>query len=327
MLVNTRYTNMDIVPADCLVEIANRLDSFASLGVFARACHRFRDAAAISSSQDTQAPRIPARWRHDLAVFDNLVSIPAKFGSKTSRSLRSEQNARLATVLDAVADGSGFPHNTIPFIVGGKLTKGTSIGQPNNYNVRGPLPVQVKASTSIGGRPRDLAAAPAVIPTSIGGHLLSTTIAYASAYGRGLHSPPTEVSLDGTQMWNKYGGLHREDDLPALVTTDGRREWWVDGKRHRAGGKPAIVHPNGSREWYMDGRRHNENDEPAVQWADGHREWWANGQRHRDADQPAIIWADGQREWYTTGLRHRRGGPAIIRANGEHEYWIEGHYI
>jgi hypothetical protein len=50
---------------------------------------------------------------------------------------------------------------------------------------------------------------------------------------------------------------------------------------------------------------------------------WRNelGQRHR-LDGPAIIHANGDCEWYVNGSLHRLDGPAIVRADGTVEYWV-----
>ena len=47
--------------------------------------------------------------------------------------------------------------------------------------------------------------------------------------------------------------------------------------------------------------------------------WWRNAadQLHRDNDLPAIDRANGDREWFVNGRHHRdRGLPAVMRANG-----------
>jgi hypothetical protein len=46
----------------------------------------------------------------------------------------------------------------------------------------------------------------------------------------------------------------------------------------------------------------------------------ANGERHRE-DGPAVIRANGDREWYQHGDLHREDGPAVERANGDKEWW------
>jgi hypothetical protein len=48
-------------------------------------------------------------------------------------------------------------------------------------------------------------------------------------------------------------------------------------------------------------------------------------QCHRAEEEgPAMIWTDGYEHWYFHGKLHRIGGPAIVRPNGEHEYFLMG---
>jgi hypothetical protein len=42
-------------------------------------------------------------------------------------------------------------------------------------------------------------------------------------------------------------------------------------------------------------------------------------------DRPTTIHPDGTMEWLVNDKRHREGKPAIVRTNGEKEYWAEGH--
>jgi len=45
--------------------------------------------------------------------------------------------------------------------------------------------------------------------------------------------------------------------------------------------------------------------------------------RHRE-DGPAIERADGVKEWYLNGKRHRLDGPAVEDVNGFHVWYING---
>ena len=52
----------------------------------------------------------------------------------------------------------------------------------------------------------------------------------------------------------------------------------------------------------------------------------ANGEEalHRHI-RPAVIRSNGDQEWYINGCRCRRSGrPAVEKANGEREWWIDG---
>jgi len=35
-------------------------------------------------------------------------------------------------------------------------------------------------------------------------------------------------------------------------------------------------------------------------------------------------WEDGTRKWYLNGIQHREDGPAVIYANGNEAWWING---
>ena len=48
-----------------------------------------------------------------------------------------------------------------------------------------------------------------------------------------------------------------------------------------------------------------------------------NGTYHRE-DGPAVIRPNGNNEWWVNGKRHRTDGPAIIRSDGYQEWWING---
>jgi hypothetical protein len=52
----------------------------------------------------------------------------------------------------------------------------------------------------------------------------------------------------------------------------------------------------------------------------------AGGELHR-TDGPAVVRADGTREWYLNGKRHRTDGPAVVYANGYQEWWVDGEFI
>jgi hypothetical protein len=79
---------------------------------------------------------------------------------------------------------------------------------------------------------------------------------------------------------------------------------------------------DGTLTWLKKGEYHRDGDKPAYIGANGTLEWWKDGAPHRDGDRPAWIYADGSLEWWENGLRHRITGPAIIRPNNKHEYWI-----
>lgn len=51
--------------------------------------------------------------------------------------------------------------------------------------------------------------------------------------------------------------------------------------------------------------------------------YYQNGVPHR-VGGPAVVYANGQREWWCRGQRHRVGGPAVIFPDGTQEWWVEG---
>jgi hypothetical protein len=51
---------------------------------------------------------------------------------------------------------------------------------------------------------------------------------------------------------------------------------------------------------------------------------WRNriGQFHRTNGDPAIERADGSKEWWVNGKQHRTDGPAVVFSNGDKEWWV-----
>jgi hypothetical protein len=80
----------------------------------------------------------------------------------------------------------------------------------------------------------------------------------------------------------------------------------------------------GSLAWFKNGYWHRDGDKPAYIHPDGTLQWHKNGKCHRDGDKPAWIDKDGRLEWRKNGKTHRITGPAVIRPNNKHEYWING---
>jgi len=94
----------------------------------------------------------------------------------------------------------------------------------------------------------------------------------------------------GTTRWyNKDGGCHRDNDLPAMIHADGDKFWYQHGKIHR------------------------DNDKPAIEYIDGQQQWFQHGKIHRDNDKPAIIKTNGDKLWYQHNMVHRDDKPAIMR--------------
>jgi hypothetical protein len=103
---------------------------------------------------------------------------------------------------------------------------------------------------------------------------------------------------------------------------DGSLRWRRNGQYHRDDDKPARIDPDGTLTWAKNSQLHRDLDKPARILADGELQWYKNGKQHRDDDKPAVIWADGTVAWFKNDKCHRSCGPAVIRPNNKHEYWI-----
>ena len=66
-------------------------------------------------------------------------------------------------------------------------------------------------------------------------------------------------------------------------------------------------------------------DNPQID--DNGDQFWYNkdGKFHR-TDGPAVIWADGDQEWWLNGERHRTDAPAVIHANGARRWFLNGKF-
>lgn len=130
----------------------------------------------------------------------------------------------------------------------------------------------------------------------------------------------------------KDGKLHSYGDCPAIVELNGTMRWYANGILHRESkdswgySMPAIIRHNGEMEWWVNGVQHRV-DGPAELWEDGTHIWFYEGKVHR-SNGPAIVLPDGTHFWYTYGKRNRteydeygRRLPAVIRANGQLEWW------
>lgn len=111
-------------------------------------------------------------------------------------------------------------------------------------------------------------------------------------------------------------------------------EEWVAGenyreKYHRTGDLPAVSRPNGDKEWWVEGLLHRENDQPAIILGDGTKKWYYKGALWRPikngVSSHTIELGDGTRIWAVGDeLYHCDGVPAVIRPNGEKEWWRYG---
>ena len=92
------------------------------------------------------------------------------------------------------------------------------------------------------------------------------------------------------------------------ITVNNSGIFWrnKEGQLHRLGGLPAIEYANGGKFYYENDQRHRLGGLPAIECAP------ASGSEH------------GDKYYYENGQFHRLGGPAIDRANGYKEWWING---
>lgn len=77
--------------------------------------------------------------------------------------------------------------------------------------------------------------------------------------------------------------------------------------------KQALELKQEKQEWFAKGGR--------IEQQDGNIIWKFMGDCHRDNDKPALIRANGDQEWWYIGKRHRDNGPAVVYANGDKEWW------
>ena len=74
---------------------------------------------------------------------------------------------------------------------------------------------------------------------------------------------------------------------------------------------------------YKNGKKHSIDGLPSVS-SYGKWIWHHRGKLHRGGGLPAIIKANGQQEWYQRGKAHRIGGPAVIMPSGEQKWYRYG---
>ena len=84
---------------------------------------------------------------------------------------------------------------------------------------------------------------------------------------------------------------------------------------------------DGTLRWIQNDKLHRDDDKPAIINSDGGLEWRKNGLYHRDDDKPAYIGPEGRLDWCQNYQRHRICGPAVIRPNGIHEWWVNNKNI
>lgn len=158
--------------------------------------------------------------------------------------------------------------------------------------------------------------------------------------GSGCGPPPPAIVWDSNacvggsaKEWWSGNERHRDGDEPAIITETGKNEWWNRGLRHRGGDKPAVVciskKEAGKREeWWFKGFPHRDNGEPSLVCSGVYgraRKWHFRGRPYRPDGGPTEETNDGTLLWHDLeGKLHRVGGPAVIKADGTKEWWLDG---
>ena len=169
---------------------------------------------------------------------------------------------------------------------------------------------------------------------------------------------------DGDMAWYDNNWSYHRVDGPAYINADGRKSWWLNGNRHRTDG-PAIEWADGDKSWYINDKKmteeqfnkwrakHNpikesreENlkqlasmevpykvsdagfeyyktkDGYRIEDAEGGMAWYNRYHLLHRLDGPAVIKANGDKAWSVNGKYHRTDGPAIEWADGGEEWYI-----
>jgi len=137
--------------------------------------------------------------------------------------------------------------------------------------------------------------------------------------------------INSDEEWKIYQSKNYKKEIREYLTptewSKARTEWYKGGTEilHREDG-PAVEYSNGDKKWYLNGKLHRE-DGPAVEKADGKKVWYRNGMPYRE-NGPTIE-TDGGRFYYQVysldgkiGF-HREDGPAIIKADGNKDYYYK----
>jgi hypothetical protein len=91
-----------------------------------------------------------------------------------------------------------------------------------------------------------------------------------------------ENNTEGWQrnQWYVNGGLHRENDLPAIEYVNGDKEWYKNGFLHRSSDLPAVIHGKRERRWYMHNQPHRLGGLPAIIFSGGTEHWHIYGKQY-----------------------------------------------
>lgn len=132
---------------------------------------------------------------------------------------------------------------------------------------------------------------------------------------------------DRVETYNSKDELHSFDDEPAVFYTSGVNEgdklWYKSGFKHRDNDLPALIRSNGCKTWYKHGLIHRDDDKPAQISPMG-KSWYKNGKLHREGDKHSTKFFDGSKYWHKEGKLFRLNGPAVVKNNGEFEFFHNG---
>lgn len=140
----------------------------------------------------------------------------------------------------------------------------------------------------------------------------------------------TEIKYDGVQYsrinneWYRVHGKVYQSLKSSEITADQVKAPKRYSKTRRtltrhSGWNPGMI--EAFRDTYHDGSY-------LVTTRDGSRIYKNKaGQIHREGDEPAVAYHSGEFSWWNRGRKHRIGWPAVIKANGEEQYWVDGQRV
>lgn len=149
-----------------------------------------------------------------------------------------------------------------------------------------------------------------------------------------------EPRRDGVwkKAWYQNGVPSRANDKPTMEVydPDGNlvEEHWQNHQHnlHREGGPALKRWENGERleMWYTNGVL-DRDGAPAITGDKGTEMWMKNNLISREDGGPAVTFTRiindepvVEQQWRVEGDAHRLDGPAIVRSNGDEEYWVGG---
>lgn len=144
-----------------------------------------------------------------------------------------------------------------------------------------------------------------------------------------------------SKAWRHRGAFYQENDKPTVEFYDRQgnlvEQQWRDknGKFDRQVGPARISFEDGEwfDHWYQAGVLHRKG-KPAVIGNRGSEIWYNNGKISRTDGRPAVtmhIFINDEpvceQQWRVNNEAHRVEGAAVVRSNGEQEYWVGGRQV